>query len=98
MPLVMDVSGASLSMPALYAAMGMAMSGAGGAPSVDAAAPSPALAMEAAALQSSAAMAAELLGSMASPAPLDLATALAGLSRVDPSAELARLAAAVSPG
>lgn len=94
----MDVSAASLSMPAIAAFMGMAMSGTGGTGAVDAGASTPALAMESAALQSTAVMAAQLLGSMVSSAPMDLATALAGLSHLDPSATLAQLSSAVSAG
>jgi len=96
----MDVSAAALSMPALYAFMGQAMSGAGASAATTEAGGTPAaLSMEAAALQSTADMAAQLLGGQATgPSPVALSVALAGLARLDPSGELARLASATSTG
>jgi hypothetical protein len=88
-----SVSGASLSMPALAAWMGVATSGSGGSTSVGACA----LATQAAAMASDATLVAGLLGSLPTPVdPAQLAKALAGLAVLDPGTELARIASAFS--
>lgn len=84
---------ASLSMPALAAWMGVALAG----PPREASLGAMALASQAAAMQSDATLVAGLLGSLPTPVdPAQLTMALARLAVLDPGAELARMAEAVS--
>jgi len=88
----MDVSGASsLSMASLYALFGQAMSPGAAAPTGEAGATMPALAMEAAALATGQTLVAALMDGMVSTSAASLAQSLASLSVLDPAAELARL-------
>jgi hypothetical protein len=90
----MDVISGASSFAAVYASMGLALSG----PALPAMA-SEALAMQAAAMDADATLMTGLLASLApapAPAPApsgggSLASAMAGLSVLDPGAELARL-------
>lgn len=83
----MDVSGSSLSLPALYAWSGAAMPPAAGAQGAEMA-----VALESKVLDATQTLAAELLGTLGSVAPAtDLGSALAGLARLDPATELARM-------
>lgn len=87
-PLVMDVSAASLPLPALYAFLGAAMPPAA-SPEVAGAVAS----LEKRALDAAGAMALELLGSLPRASAVDLETALASLQQMSPDAALASLAA-----
>ncbi len=83
----MDISGASLSMPSLYAWSGTAMP-----PTAGAAGAEVAVALESKVLEATKGIAAQLIGTMANAAPpVPLGTALAGLSTLDPATELARM-------
>jgi hypothetical protein len=87
-PTLMDVSAASLSLPALYAFMGQAVPAA--------ASPEVAqigIALEKKALEAAGSMALQLLGSLPATSGVDLATAMASLQQVQPAAALATLAA-----
>jgi hypothetical protein len=77
-------------MASLFALFGQAMP-VDAAASSNGAGPSPALAMEAAALASGQTLVAALLGGGSAASPASLAQSLASLSVLDPASELARL-------